>query len=206
MQNALVPKWKERTEQTHMEHLTLLREKPALAEGPLFLGDSMFERWKTTGKQWWAKDLVKHNIMNAGVGGDKIENLLWRITPPNGQRGILDSCKYKKIFLMIGTNNLTEKRATAESIANSIDALIDIIQKKQPNVPIVFFALPPRSDVGLEKITGVNKLLKDICTRRNLTFVDFTHGLSGPSYFDDPVHLSTLGYRVWFTELEKHLN
>lgn len=204
-----IPVWKERTETTHQRHLQLLEANPKLSEGILFLGDSMFERWMTTGKQWWNGELKQFNIMNAGVGGDKIENLMWRISPPTDKkqnplgitRGILDGCNYKKIFLMIGTNNLTVKRLSAEIIAAAVTEVIDIIKGKQPNAQLIVFALTPRSDVPFEKIAQINTIVSLACGRKSIPYIDFNKKLTTGAYFDDQVHLSTFGYEEWFNAI-----
>ena len=94
---------RERTRLAHLKHLDITSSHDFEI---LFLGDSMLERWQSTGSKYWKKDLSKYKIMNASVGGDTINNLLWRIQPTDHTTGILDSLRVKKIILMIGTNNI----------------------------------------------------------------------------------------------------
>jgi len=67
----------------------------------VLLGDSMLERLKTTG----ASTRLAHmeRTFNAGVGGDKIENVLYRL----GTLGMLDKLSERNVKLwvvMVGTN------------------------------------------------------------------------------------------------------
>jgi hypothetical protein len=63
----------QRNDLTYKEHLTV-----AATSGPycttMFLGDSLFQRI--------GRDTPQH-VFNAGVGGDRIENLLYRLSMPD---------------------------------------------------------------------------------------------------------------------------
>ena len=200
------PKWKERTATTHARHLEILKNRPDLQSGAiLFLGDSMMERWLTTGKSFWNNELSKYPIMNAGVGGDRIENLLWRITT---NPGILDVASYSTIFLMIGTNNI--EKSKPENVATAIQSLLQTIFDKQPNVKrVILYGLTLRSDVPHHKIADLNRLLSELCAQSTfnsrLTFTSFSDKLNEDRYFDDCVHLSQLGYEHWLNELIPYL-
>src|SRR5687768_6223587 len=67
--------------------------------GLLFLGDSITDGWPRSGEWSWLK-FAPYKPANFGIGGDRTEHLLWRIT--NGE---LDGIKPKVTVLMIGTNN-----------------------------------------------------------------------------------------------------
>lgn len=225
------PKWKERTATTHARHLEILKNRPDLQSNAiLFLGDSMMERWLTTGKPFWDNELSKYPIMNAGVGGDRIENLLWRVLPTTGP-GILDVASYcasaqalphlgeaelprmgrsySTIFLMIGTNNI--EKSNPENVASAIQSLLQIIFDKQPNVKrVILYGLTLRSDVPHHKITDLNRLLSELCAQSTfdgrLIFTSFSEKLNEDRYFDDHVHLSRLGYEHWLGELMPYLS
>ena len=201
------PKWKERSATTHTRHLEIIQKRPDLQSGSiLFLGDSMMERWLTTGKSFWTGELSKYPIMNAGVGGDRIENLLWRITT---NPGILDVASYSTIFLMIGTNNI--EKSKPENVATAIQSLLQTIFTKQPNVKrVILYGLTPRSDVPREKIVHLNQLLTELCSQNTyndrLVFTSFGEKIDEDRYFDDRVHLSRLGYEFWLNELLPYLS
>jgi len=65
----------------------------------LLLGGSTIERWKTTGKTLWDEHIAPLGlkIQNAGVGGDKTQNVLYRL-----EKGLLDNINPSKVILLIG--------------------------------------------------------------------------------------------------------
>ena len=69
------------------------------------LGDSITRRWGATDypqfiPHWYAT-FRGWNAANFGWGGDKVENILWRI-----ENGEMDGAKPRVIVLMAGTNDV----------------------------------------------------------------------------------------------------
>ncbi|KAJ3148381.1 hypothetical protein HDU89_004711 [Geranomyces variabilis] len=96
-------KWKQRTADTHILHMQQLAN-PHHHHTILLLGDSMLERFTTTGR---ATSISQNpHIFNAGCGGDKVDNVLYRL-----EHGLLDRLPaVEKIVLHCGTNNLAGKK------------------------------------------------------------------------------------------------
>lgn len=99
----LLPKWKKRTVDTHLEHIKLYNSKEYQFA---FLGDSMMERWFRTGANIWNKHFDKR-VCNLGVGGDGVQNLLLRLQgfeqDQEHVKGIFDFVNITNtVFLMIG--------------------------------------------------------------------------------------------------------
>jgi hypothetical protein len=69
----------------------------------LFFGDSLTEGWDTT---VWEDYLAPRGVLNAGVSGDRTDNLLWRL-----EHGNLAGPQPKAVVLLIGTNDLAYGRA-----------------------------------------------------------------------------------------------
>src|SRR5262249_23440062 len=46
----------------------------------LFLGDSITQGWENFGKKAWAEHFEPLKAANFGIGGDRTEHVLWRIT------------------------------------------------------------------------------------------------------------------------------
>jgi hypothetical protein len=65
----------------------------------LFLGDSLTERFDPL---VWHEHMAPRGALNAGVSGDRSENLLWRL-----KHGNLDGPPPAGIVVLIGTNDLT---------------------------------------------------------------------------------------------------
>src|SRR5687767_5743695 len=62
----------------------------------LFLGDSITQGWRNNGKEVWNDAFGQYKTANFGIGGDRTQHVLWRIT--NGE---LDGIKPKVVVLMI---------------------------------------------------------------------------------------------------------
>lgn len=203
IQNILLtPKWKQRTYDTQKKHFKLYENNHFKLA---FLGDSMMERWLNTGKQFWAKGFSES--ANLGVGGDGVEHLLYRLTTNSEFKGILDVVTADKIIFMIGTNNL-EKRSTNE-ILEGIVNIIKFIFTKQPNVEIVVYGLLDRTDISLDKIADLNTKLEGYIRQQNnnkLSYRFFGEKVNhDDKFFDDNVHLSQLGYEMWYNDLKELL-
>lgn len=73
------PKYKKRSDETTDMHI---KELSNLSPTILFLGDSLFEHFKYS-KAWIDYGFNNMNIFNAGVGGDRIQNVLYRLITKN---------------------------------------------------------------------------------------------------------------------------
>lgn len=45
----------------------------------IFYGDSIMEGWGITAPQLWNQHYAPHGAANYGIGGDLVQNLLWRV-------------------------------------------------------------------------------------------------------------------------------
>lgn len=187
---ALLPKWKKRTEETHSKHLDLYSGKTF---DYAFIGDSMVERWETTGEDLFEKMTANTSIALLGVGGDEIRNLMYRL---EDSRCILKNMTINKgIVLMIGTNNL-EKTSVVVILAG----ILEVIKSIRCYVDkIHLLALPYRSDVPKEKVDELNLQLGKI-THESITYHRFFNDYTTEDY-DDHVHFNVNGYRKWYENL-----
>jgi beta-glucosidase len=200
MNPTLVPTWKERTHSTHQTHLTQYDGKQV---DYAFIGDSMIERWLSTGKSFWANLNNKSICANLGVGGDKLQHLLYRIDGTK-VKSILDTIHVTKgVILMIGSNNL-EQTSTAHLVAGIIN-VVNMIARFCPTIKICVYGLTDRTDVATRKISDVNDAIRSaILMAKNdqIKFRFFGNLVNqDDTYFDDFVHLSDLGYNVWYDNL-----
>ena len=84
-----------------------------------FVGDSITARWR--GSETWTKHWGSYRAVNMGIGGDRTQNVLWRL-----QNGELDGYKARLFVVMIGTNNTDKKTDPADVAAgNQSDPRID---------------------------------------------------------------------------------
>ena len=78
--------------------------KNARQSGPkvrlAFIGDSITQGWEGRGKDVWNEFYGDRDAINLGIGGDRTEHIIWRLT-----HGNFDKLKPEVAVLMIGTNN-----------------------------------------------------------------------------------------------------
>ena len=133
----------------------------------MLLGDSFISRL-----EWCHKDLSKtyfKDWINLGIGGDKTENLLWRIQNGDYPKDA------RKVFISIGTNNIFKNDIC--SIANTIIKIARII--KATGSEIFICAQYPRVNKETsDEISKFNALLKSKCIKNNFRFINNENILS----------------------------
>ncbi|HQZ27671.1 MAG TPA: GDSL-type esterase/lipase family protein, partial [Verrucomicrobiales bacterium] len=112
----------------------------------VFLGDSITAGWGGQ-RAIWDEAFGAYTPVNFGIGGDRTQHVLWRIT-----HGELDGIKPKAVVLMIGTNNAGGN--TAEEIAQGVIAIVKTIREKQPQAKILLLAVFPRGDKPTGKLNA----------------------------------------------------
>jgi len=201
----------EKTESWWQErHSQILNSDFSKAE-ILFLGDSITQKWEEPvfGFSIW-QQYYGENAVNLGFGGDKTQNLLWRIT--NGE---IDHMSPEVTILLIGTNNAQDY--SPEDIAKGINAIVAVIKEKLPETRLIVHRIFPRGDVNepLRKVTDAASEL--IAQRTDVSDPDFTYVDINGSFLDsegnvfvelmpDGVHLSTEGYAIWANEIAYYLS
>lgn len=185
--------------QAHERFLAVAKEGKAEV---VFLGDSITAGW---GRQTeiWEKAFGKYQPANFGIGGDRTQHVLWRIT--NGE---LDGIKPKAVVIMIGTNN--SGTDSAEGIAAGITQIVKTVRAKQPQAKILLLAVFPRGNKpggefgpAQEKLKQVNAIIAKLHDGKDVHFLDigdkFVQG-NGPidkEIMPDFLHLSARGYEIW---------
>ncbi len=166
----------------------------------VMIGDSITHYWN---KQKNYKDtFAKYNTLNLGFGGDRTQNVLWRI-----QNGELDGVSPKVVTMMIGTNNI--KRDTPADIALGIKAIVSELRQRLPESKIIVFSIFPRKHSrgkgeDFKAVEDVNKLLPAIADNKrvfhvdlNKNFLDQNGEINPKLYGRDMLHLSNDGYAAW---------
>ena len=165
----------------------------------MFLGDSITAGWIGGGRVPWKKAFEPLKAANFGIGSDRTEHVLWRVT--NGE---LDGPAPKVVVLLIGTNNLGGK---PDVVAEGVVNLVGVIHAKQPKSKIILMGIFPRGKTTdpakfAENIKTINARLAKLDDGKNLRFVDLAGtfapgGAFKAEYFSDGVHLTEKGYQVW---------
>ena len=160
-----------------------------------FLGDSI-----TSG---WPGDLMKkysgkYRPANFGIGGDRTENVLFRL---NG--GELAWTNPKVIVLLLGVNNLSMGNNPGE-VALGVSTVITKLRAVVPNTKILLMGVfPTKLAAHNARIPQVNAYLAKMDDGKmirflniNATFMDKDGKLRNELMKDD-VHLSRNGYVTW---------
>ena len=112
----------------------------------LIIGDSIAEGLGRFPKVW-NKYFAPLNSLNFGLGGDRTQNVLWRVE--NGEIPL----NVQTLVVHAGTNNLNHD--LPEDIANGVGSIAKMFQKVKPNINIILTGILPR---GLETSMYRNKI------------------------------------------------
>ena len=187
-----------------------------------FEGDSITRRWGATDYPEllanWKQNFFGWNAADFGWGGDKTENILWRL-----DNGELDGANPKIIVLLAGTNNVGRalpsggEDAKVADITKGIQAILQVLETKAPQATIILTGVFPRNDNStvMPIINKINDNLSKIADGKKVRFLNINDKLAerGGKLFDgmmnpDTLHPALKGYQVWadalkpiFTEL-----
>ncbi|KAJ9657638.1 hypothetical protein H2198_004166 [Neophaeococcomyces mojaviensis] len=208
-------KHKARSQETHEQiHLpTLLANKPIKL---LLLGDSMFERFKTTGVNTplGPSNAPYPDVFNAGVGGDRISNIIYRLGRPQGLLECLTGCGGAGyVFLEMGTNDLGDgKRPLREQDVESYKLVLETLRIVcgEKLRAIVVCGLNMKKRIKRDGVVeGSNEMLKKLVEEMKSewqelgTVIDYLE--ADPEIIDhleeDGVHLDEKGYEIFGARL-----
>ena len=154
-------------------HRQIVKSFEAAPENPVILfGDSLTDNWR--GKRF---DYMRENFaaVNAGICGDKVEDVLWRLTD---MLPALRAKPPKLLSFMIGTNNLNPN-ATTEDIFKGVATLVGIVRENCPSTRIIVFAIPPRGVSHDPRVLPfaepVNRLYRSLADGEHVFFFDFSY-------------------------------
>lgn len=166
----------------------------------LFLGDSITQGWEGAGKEAWATHFGALKPMNAGIGGDRTQHVLWRL-----ENGNVKGIRPKVAVVMIGTNN--SGTDTADQIAAGIKAIVASLRMKLPETKVLLLAIFPRGETPADPKRQVNaaanELVKSLDDGQHVFYLDIgpqfltADGTLEKRIMPDLLHLSPAGYEIW---------
>jgi beta-glucosidase len=176
----------------------------------VFIGDSITQGWEDAGKKVWEQSFARYNAIDLGFGGDRTENVLWRL-----QHGELDGVSPKVIVMMIGTNNTGDRQEDARTTAAGIRRLVDEIRLRQPKARLLLLGIFPRDEKPgsvLRQINDrVNGIISGYADERSIFYLNIGESLMNPDgtlsrdVMPDLLHLSDKGYAIWARRMEPTL-
>ena len=177
----------------------------------VMLGDSIMHFWEWKHPQSWATFTAGRTVLNLGYGGDRTQNVIWRIN-----HGELDGYDAKCVVLMIGTNNNTFENTDPANVAAAVEKIVGMIRAKQPKAKIVLHPIFPRGNAATSarhakaraRNDKTNERLKAFAEKDGaLTWIDFNAklvdetGWVPKSLMADEIHPTAAGYEIWMEAL-----
>ena len=166
----------------------------------VFVGDSLTELWRWD-ETWKAFD--KYNAANLGIGGDKTQNLLWRLD--HGEVGALDP---EAVVLLIGTNNFGHLDHSAEEVFEGTRRIVEKLLQVFPRAKLLLMGVFPCQQEAdhpfRERIKKTNARTAALADGDRIRFLDIgkelleSDGSISQTIMEDYLHLTPKGYRIWF--------
>lgn len=164
----------------------------------VFLGDSI------TCFGDWTSLFPQISVKNYGLPGDTTKNILNRLDE-------VITGKPKKIFLMIGINDLIRKLYPVATMGIHYRQIFERIQRGTPQtsvfvqsvLPINYFLFSMK--VNIDDVIQVNAELKNLASEFSFQYIDlfnlFADAFRGdqlhPKFTMDGLHLNSEGYQLW---------
>ncbi|WP_439132109.1 GDSL-type esterase/lipase family protein [Polaribacter sp.] len=179
--------------------LSIFNNMPTIEESIIFLGDSI------TAFCNWSELFKQDKIINRGISGDTLDGVLYRIDE-------IIKRKPKKIFLMIGINDLG-KGYNAVQILEKYDTLINKLNVSLPKTKIYIQSILPakRKNLNNTEIKNINIGLQNISKKYNSNYIDLHSSFLSKNnelddlYSLDGLHLNGEGYHLWKNSIEEYL-
>ncbi len=191
----------------NLQRRSLFEQLPVRSSDIVFLGNSI-----TDGCEW-AELFDKPRILNRGISGDRSDWMFERLDP-------IVAGRPKKLFLMIGTNDLAANIAP-ETIAANVRRILERFRKESPRTRLYVQSILPVNGARFDRFGGhyahageiapTNRLLEELCRELGVTYVDVGSALSDADgrldsrYTNDGLHLTGTGYIVWKSVIEKYV-
>jgi len=186
---------------------SLFEVLPIRSSDIVFLGNSI-----TDGGEW-AELFDNRHVRNRGISGDQTGWMLGRLDP-------ILAGHPKRLFLMIGTNDLAVGISPDEVVAN-IARIIERFQTESRWTRLFVQSILPVNGRDFSKFKGhyahadaiveTNRLLQALCEEKGVTYVDLwpalanADGLLDSRYTNDGLHLVGEGYLVWRDALKPYV-
>jgi lysophospholipase L1-like esterase len=180
----------------------------------VFFGDSITEGMNVA----LLHKIISPKAANFGLGGDRTENLLWRLR--NGEMDF--SAPLPQAFVvLIGTNNISQwpgnPSNTDQEIYLGVQADLNEIKQRAPGARILLLSILPRDrKPGTDtrkRVEGSNALIKGLADNKQIWYADIgaalleADGSISPEVMSDFLHPTPVkGYELMFGAIKPHLD
>ncbi|NLO72182.1 MAG: sialate O-acetylesterase [Porphyromonadaceae bacterium] len=202
--STIVFSQKQKYSNFYYQRATLFEQLPIGKKDVVFVGNSI-----TNGAEWFELFNNKY-IKNRGISGDTAEGVLDRIE-------VITEGKPKKIFLMIGVNDLIRGKSP-DSVVITIEKIVLKIKQDTPKTKLYIQSVLPTNRnfkenvVAQGSVRGMNERLMKIATEHQVFYIDlFSHFKAehndaiNPKYSNDGLHLLGDGYLLWKKLITKYV-
>ena len=182
----------------YLQRIKDINTYPAHPQEILFVGDSITEGcdWKTV--------LKRNDVWGYGIGGDRMS--------------MFNAVKPRKLFLLIGVNDIRSGWTIDETIAN-YELLLKTCKAQLPDTTIYIQSVMPmnfniHSNEFVDSndwVVLLNVKIKRLAQKYNYQYIDLYHkmldlnGMLFASYSDDGLHLNVTGHQSWAKLLAPYL-
>mgnify|MGYP003633125690 CR=1 FL=1 len=198
--------------QEYSEHYykrkALFENEPNTKDQIIFLGNSITEGGK------WKELFPDKNVVNRGISGDVTDGILFRLDE-------VTESKPKKIFLLIGTNDMARGKSIEYVLENTAKIILQIKSQSEETKIYLQSILPINPNVGTrfsghknnhQKIIEANKQLKKLAKIHRIKFINLHKSMRNSKkhikkkYTYDGLHLSEAGYQKWKKIIFKYVH
>ena len=177
------------------------------ADSILFIGDSITDYCE------WDDLTEKDNIINMGIAGDTTTGILNRLD-------VVFKVNPKKVFIMVGINDL-RKGEIVDEVINNYKTIVDSMREKLPTTTIYIQSTLPlnnelTSDIEKTDVKSIIKLnngIKSLENNSSIFYIDLFSKFSvgndnelNEKFSKDGVHLNGDAYLLWKDSIEKYVN
>lgn len=201
--NAGLEKPNKRSGFHYQERTTLFNELTIPPDSIVFLGDSLTFRTE------WSELFPEEIVINRGIGRDTTAGVLKRLDH-------IIEAKPKKIFILIGVNDL-KSRKSVSAIIHNYAKIITSIQSRSPKTDIFIQSLLPVNNkkygniLSNDTIKTMNKDLQALAKKTGVQYIDLYSAFSQndqlpDKYTVDGIHLTGEGYILWRESIKQYVH
>ncbi|KAL2167342.1 hypothetical protein VTG60DRAFT_1375 [Thermothelomyces hinnuleus] len=165
-------------------------------------------------------------VFNAGVGGDTIQNLAYRLVGTGNENGdgkgngedlpgllpALAAAGTVQLWVVhVGTNNLSPKKGLSDGDADALRRVVAAVSRvhlERGECRVLVTGLFHRRDMSRELVDRANEKIRAVverlqreCGTERVAYLPSATAVRMEDHLEDHVHLTLEGYQLWMEEL-----